>query len=62
MLSIISLISLTVTFCGCFYLLYIKIVTLQEWFKSFTETQSKRTDLLFEMFNEIIKKKDKEND
>jgi hypothetical protein len=65
MLSIPVLISLTATFCGCFFLLYREIKTLEdchrEDFKQQAEridNQALRSDKLYEMFIQLLKERD----
>ncbi len=64
MINIISLISLTATFTGCFFLLYREIKTLEEFLREDIrqqavriDEQSKRTDQLYTMFIDLLKER-----
>jgi hypothetical protein len=56
-ISIITLVSLSATFFGCFFLLYKEIKTLEQCTRDEMKAQAARTDKLYEMFVDLLKEK-----
>lgn len=57
MVSIVTLVSLSATFFGCFFLLYKEIKSIEQSNREEMRLQSARTDKLYEMFIELLRER-----